>query len=117
MSAELLRRAAEKLRDDRIPDGQWDHGPVDPRPNYELYVDVHLGVHLMPVMQLTWGREDPALPDLLASLLSARVALAEWLEWVASHWTNESEVRHYSTRAAMQEKTLAMARAILWEAS
>ena len=114
MSADLLRRAAAKLRDDRVPDGPWEFAPVDPRPNFELFIDPHIGG--VRVVELNWGREDPALPDVLASLLSARPALADWLDKAAEivagyspEWADRAE--------SLFPECFAVARAILREAS
>lgn len=126
MSTDELRRAADRLRSLRydIPEGDWSYGLVDPRPNFELFCSGRTAGpgHRYPVVELNWGRESHALPEMLALLLNAAEPLIEMLdrhadviEEFATAFVEGTERKDDQTES--DEAAIAVARAILREAS
>lgn len=120
MSAYLLRQAAADLRmfSDDLGSGVWTYGPVDPRPNWGLFLGDRL------VCEMNWsGGESSAFPRTLAQLLGLAEGVARWLEaealtvehhhgaWAQSDFIPDADAHVES----MFAQPLAVARAILRE--
>lgn len=129
MSADLLRRAAVKLRQhaEAATEGPWTvESAEDGESGHVEYLafgpdDGH-GRRVIPFRTKTEdaGFHSQAEADMDYAVLvhpPVALALAELLEFFADHWIDAKAVVHYSARADAQERALRTAREILREPS
>jgi len=113
VSADLLRRAAVKLREhaEAASKGSWNND------GWEIYAG-QPGIRADWIGETCAGEadQDAANGDYVALMHPpVALALAELLETVAGIWVPEHALAHYTARKQVQEQTAAIAREILRE--
>jgi hypothetical protein len=111
MSADLLRRAAAKLRDtvDMTLPAPWTVIPLPGDRGYD--------VAAFPSQRVFVAQDLSESDAEWIALMDPAMAgpLAEWLDFAAEHWRIDAEIKHYPIRGILQRITADLARVILGE--